>query len=248
MLSRRRIRLNGSREVDDPSVRYELKNQKPVDLLDLTSSLAAFGESYQDFVTDAGFDLEPGNVRFFVKDIRSGSIIADLASQAAQGSLTLQHVEAAAAFMANLNDIIQFFLGIGAPSSPREKPSKREADQVIKILEPVAKDGGSQLFLTVSNGDIHLHQHHYDSQQANAAQNSARRYLGPPIPPLKSGMMFCFDCIRYGAAFRQRSETWGSLRKYRGPQSNLASRVKKQSARFSNNRFPSKAFLLSMWK
>jgi hypothetical protein len=182
MLSRRRIRLNGRREVDDPSVRYELKNQKPVDLLDLTSSLAAFGESYQDFVTDAGFDLEPGNVRFFVKDIRSGSIIADLASQAAQGSLTLQHVEAAAAFMANLNDIIQFFLGIGAPPTLREKPSKREADQVIKILEPVAKDGGSQLFLTVSNGDIHLHQHHYNSQQANAAQNSARRYLGPPIP------------------------------------------------------------------
>jgi hypothetical protein len=33
--------------VDDSSVRFELKNQKPVDLLDLTSSLAAFGESYQ---------------------------------------------------------------------------------------------------------------------------------------------------------------------------------------------------------
>jgi hypothetical protein len=181
MLSRSKIRLRGRQDVEDPSVRFEFDNQKPVDLLDLTSSLSAFGEAYQDFIIDAGFDGEPGNIRFFVKEIRSGSIIADLVSQAAQGSLTLQHFEAAAAFMANLNDIIQFFLGIGA-LPPGEKPSKKEADQVIKILEPVAKDGGSQLFLTVSHGDIHLHQHHYNSQQANAVQNSARRYLGPSIP------------------------------------------------------------------
>jgi hypothetical protein len=30
---------------------------------------------------------------------------------------------------------------------------------------------------------VHFHQHHhYNSQQANAVQNSARRYLGPRIP------------------------------------------------------------------
>ena len=187
--------------MDDPSVRFELKNEKPVDLLDLTSSLSAFGEAYQDFVIDAGFDGEPGNVRFFIKEIRPGSIIADLVSQAAQGSLTLQHVEAAAAFMANLNDIIQFFLGLGVLPTG-EKPSKKEADQVIKILEPVAKDGGSQLFLSVSNGDIHLHQHNYNSQQANAVQNSARRHLGPPIPTteVKHGVLLRLRQVRGGVS------------------------------------------------
>ena len=102
--------------MDDPSVRFELKNTKPVDLLDLTSALSAFGEAYEDFVIDGGYDSEPGNVRFFVKEIRSGSIIADLISQARQSSLTLQHVEAAAAFMANLNDIMQFFLWPRCPA------------------------------------------------------------------------------------------------------------------------------------
>jgi hypothetical protein len=167
--------------VDDSSVRFELKNQKPVDLLDLTTSLAAFGESYQDFILDAGFDSEPGNVRFFVKEIRSGSIIADLVSVASQGSITLKHLEAAAAFMTHMNDIVQFFLGLAAMPA-HEKPTKKEAEQIVKILEPVAKDGGSQLFLNVSGG-VHVHQHyHYNSQQANAVQNSARRFLGPSIP------------------------------------------------------------------
>jgi hypothetical protein len=47
-------------------------------------------------------------------------------------------------------------------------------------MEPVAKDGGANLFLNVS-GDVHIH-NHYNSQQANAVQNSARRFLGNPLP------------------------------------------------------------------
>jgi hypothetical protein len=168
--------------VDDPSVRFEIKNQKPVDLLDLTASLAAFGESYPDYILDAGFDAEPGNVRFFVKEIRSGSIIADLISVASQGSIALQHLDAAAAFMTHLNHVVQFFLGVVSAVPADTRPTKKEPEQVVKILEPVAKDGGSQLFLTI-NGDVHLHPHyHYNSQQANAVQNSARRYLGPTVP------------------------------------------------------------------
>jgi hypothetical protein len=166
--------------VEEPSVRFELKNKKPVDLLDLTASLAAFGESYQDFIFDAGFDHEPGNVRFFVKEIRSGSIIADLVSVASQGSITLEHIDAAAAFMTHLNHVVQFFLGLAVLPPGERGPTKKDAEQIVKILEPVAKDGGSQLFLNVTGG-VHLH-YHYDSQQANAVQNSARRYLGPTIP------------------------------------------------------------------
>jgi hypothetical protein len=170
--------------VDDPSVRFELKNQKPVDLLDLTASLSAFGEAYQDFILEAGFDGEPGNIRFFVKEIRSGSIIADLVSQATQSSLTLQHVEAAAAFMANLNDIIQFFLGVDVLPHG-EKPSKKEADQAIKILEPVAKDGGSQLFLTVSNGDVHFLRTCYGLRSNGRSSSNSD---GPNCRPVASAM------------------------------------------------------------
>src|SRR5690349_5310920 len=58
--------------------------------------------------------------------------------------------------------------------------TKREAEQIMRVMEPVAKDGGAQLFLQVQGG-LHLH-HHYDSVQANAVQNAARRLLGPQSP------------------------------------------------------------------
>src|SRR4051812_31748332 len=36
--------------------------------------------------------------------------------------------------------------------------------------------------MQVSGGDIHVHQHMYSTQEANAVQNSARRFLGPKVP------------------------------------------------------------------
>jgi hypothetical protein len=162
----------------EPIITFKLENSKPVDLLDLTGSLAAFGEAYRDYVAGAGYDVEPGNVRLFVREIRTGSIIADLASMADQASWVLSHLDAASAFISHFDKILHYFLVL--PSLSSEAPTKREAAQAIAVMEPVAKDGGANLFLNVS-GDVHIH-HHYSSQQANAVQNSARRFLGPTVP------------------------------------------------------------------
>jgi hypothetical protein len=159
-------------------ITFKLENSRPVDLLDLTRSLAAFGEGYLDFVGRAGYDVEPGNVRLFVREIRTGSIIADLASMADQASLILSHLDAAAGFISHFDKILHHFLLL--PLARPDAPTKREASQAIAVMEPVAKDGGANLFLNVS-GDVHIH-NHYNSQQANAIQNSARRFLGESIP------------------------------------------------------------------
>lgn len=166
-------------EVADATVRFELKNSKPVDLLDLAAALDAFGEAYQDHVVRAGFDVERGNVRLFVKEIRTGSIVADLISLAEQTSLVLKHIEVAAGFITHFHDLLQYFLSLPSPLK-EQPPTKREAQQAMAVMEPVAKDGASQLFLQVT-GDVHIH-HHYNSQQANAIQNAARRYIGPQLP------------------------------------------------------------------
>jgi hypothetical protein len=143
----------------EPIITFRLQNSKPVDLLDLTSSLASFGEAYRDYVARFGYDVEPGNVRLFVREIRTGSIIADLASMADQASWVLSHFDATVGFMSHFNQILHYFLLL--PPAP-EPPSKREASQAIAVMEPVAKDGGANLFLNVS-GDVHIH-HHYSSQ------------------------------------------------------------------------------------
>jgi hypothetical protein len=169
-------------DTENAYIRFELRNSVPVDLSDLTTALNAFGEAYQDYVVSAGFESTRGNVRLFVKEIRSGSIIADLKSMADQASFVLDHLDTIAGFTTHFNDVLQWFLLAGAVKIA-QPPSKREAVQAIQVTEPVAKDGGAQLFVNVG-GDVHVHHHYapYDSQQANAIQNSARRLLGPPLP------------------------------------------------------------------
>lgn len=162
--------------VPEPIITFKLENSKPVDLLDLTGALAAFGETYRDYVAHAGYDVEPGNVRLFIREIRTGSIIADLVSMAEQASWVLSHLDAAAGFVSHFDKLLHYFLYL--PSAEVGAPTKREASQVISVMEPVAKDGGANLILNVS-GDVHIHT---NSQQANAIQNSARRLLGPSVP------------------------------------------------------------------
>ena len=167
----------------EPIITFKLENSKPVDLLDLTGSLAAFGEAYTDYVASAGYDVEPGNVRLFIREIRTGSVIAALVSMADQASWVLSHFDAAAGFVSHFDQILHHFLLL--PSVPHEDaPTKRDAGQAIAVMEPVAKDGGANLFFNVSR-DVHVHHYYesrYDSQKANAIQNSARRFLGEAIP------------------------------------------------------------------
>src|ERR1700730_18480862 len=160
-------------------IRFELNNSKPVDLLDLTAALHAFGEAYQDHVISAGYDSERGNIRLFIKELRTGSIIAELASLAEQASFVLKHIDVAAGFVTHVNDILQYFLGKMSPV--KEPPTRREAEQAMAIVEPVAKDGGSQLIVQIGKveGSLVLR---IDSPQANAIQNAAPRYIGPTTP------------------------------------------------------------------
>jgi hypothetical protein len=104
-----------------------------------------------------------------------------LISLAHQTSFVVDHKEAIAQFATHLNDILQLLLGISVMDGSAT-PTKKEAAQAISIMEPVAKDSASQLNITVA-GDMHVHYgFNYDSQQANAIQNNARRLLGPPLP------------------------------------------------------------------
>ncbi len=123
----------------EPIITFKLENSKPVDLLDLTGSLAALGEAYRDYVVRAGYDVEPGNVRLFVRELRTGSIIADLASMADQASWVLSHIDAAAGFISHFDQILRYFLLL--PSACPEAPTKREAAQAIAVLEPLKTAG-----------------------------------------------------------------------------------------------------------
>jgi len=180
----------------DGLLTFKLDNKAPVALDDLTASLTALACFYQDYLADAGKASPDAGVKLYIHELKTGSVIATLQAIAEQGHLlfgdngiipTLQsafdHADTLGGLIANLNDVIGFFLN---SSDSEVRPTKKQADQVIKFFEPVAKDNASHLSMqfngTVNIGEIHFH---YNSQQANAVQNSAKRYLGPSLPSNK---------------------------------------------------------------
>ncbi|WP_306051616.1 hypothetical protein [Oceaniradius stylonematis] len=159
----------------------EFKNKKPIDLLQLSESLGAIAESFSEFATHATGDPSAGNVRLYVREVRSGSIEADLVALAEQAQWLLQHKEVLGGFVANINDIVNYLLGRDEVADP---PTKQEAKRISQIVEPVARDNAAQLNMHVNDGGTaQVHQYFLiNSLEANALQNGAKRYLGPDLP------------------------------------------------------------------
>lgn len=164
---------------DDAMLTVELKNIKPVDLIDLTTSLMALAQSFQDYaIVQTGEPQEA--MKLYVRDIRQGSIIADLVTAANQADFLVKNLDVLVGFVANIQDIANFFLG---RDTAIEKPTTKQAKQISQIVEPVAKDNGSQMNIQVfDGGTVNVHHIHFGSMDSNAIQNGVSRFLGPSLP------------------------------------------------------------------
>jgi len=184
-------------------LKIELKNTRPVDLIDLAVSLRALGEAYSDWAEDEGLDIQPQNLKLYIHELRTGSIIAELAPWMEQASLILDHAKTVSPFLAALQGAIRYFLGRKKEGDKEKPPSRELAQHIHAVMEPVAKDGGSQIFFDVV-GDVHIHQY-YTSQEANAIQNSVKRYLGNaklPANERRTDEIMTLQQVRFDGSLR----------------------------------------------
>lgn len=164
---------------DDAMLTVEIRNSRPVDLIDLTTSLMALAQSFQDYaVARTGEPQEA--MKLYVRDIRQGSIIADLVTAADQADFLVKNIDVLAGFVANVQDIANFFLG---RDTAIERPTNKQAKHIAQIVEPIAKDSGSQMNIQVfDGGTVHVQNIHLGSLDSNAIQNGVNRFLGPSLP------------------------------------------------------------------
>jgi hypothetical protein len=95
---------------DIPLLTVTIKNKNPVELITLADSLDALGKQYIAFAASSGFDPDPGNVRLYIDELKTGSIIAVLKDIADQASFLKDRHELLAAFAGNLDDLMRFLL------------------------------------------------------------------------------------------------------------------------------------------
>jgi hypothetical protein len=154
-----------------PSLDFEIKNSLPVELTDFTRSLLALGDEFKRYIADEEPEAAAGDLRLYVKEIRSGSIIGALAAASPQIMQGVGYVNTVGGFAKYLKVAYDWLTG---KSDDQPNLDKTSYENLQTIVEPIAKDRAAQLNINAPFGQVYLN---LNSGDANAAQNAARREI-----------------------------------------------------------------------
>ncbi|MBV5329992.1 MAG: hypothetical protein JZU65_20595 [Chlorobium sp.] len=159
---------------EDNKLVVTICNRNPIELIDLTECLLGVGQQYVRFLSRHPDVAESEDIKLFVKEVRQGSIIADLVPLAPYALPLIQGMNSVISFSTYMKQFGGFLLG------KADKPSeveKTDYEQFNKITSPVAKDTASQFNITcVFKGNVH-NNFKFDHVEANAIQNAIAREL-----------------------------------------------------------------------
>lgn len=161
---------------NDMRLTIEIKNTELVELMDLTHSLSSLADEYKKFLSRSESVLNTDNIKLYVKEIKTGSIITELTAFAPFALPFVEHATTIIKYAEYLKGMFEYL--IGKTNKPQEIIEKQTFQNLMNIIEPVAKDKGSQFnvgAMTV-NGNVTVN-FSLNSLEANAAQNSAHREI-----------------------------------------------------------------------
>lgn len=161
----------------------EIKNKTPVQLLDLTQSLISFAKEYQGFA-DSEFEGDyRTETRLYVKEIRTGSIITELVPYAAGLLPLLSDTNTVVGFVRHLKAAVD---QLRTPKEPgtRTNLTRTTLTNIASIVDPVAKDNGSQINITGETVNIAPVYLNVNSVDANLVQTQAMREMALLRTPL----------------------------------------------------------------
>lgn len=152
-------------------ITLKIDNKKPIELLDLTASLAALGSEYLRHIEQEHPEDQASEVRLYVNEIRTGSVLATLAAASPQIIEMGTYALSVISFVEKLSEAYGFLTGLGRKP---DNLDKKMLENLSSIVEPIAKDAGSQLNIGTNNGNVFLV---VTSNDANRAQNTIHRLL-----------------------------------------------------------------------
>ena len=122
-------------------------------------------------------EVAASNVRLYIQKIEAGSIIAFLQAIAPFVLPLMTYTNTALTFHAHLYRAYRYLNGA---DSDRPNLDKISYQNLSSIVEPVAKDRGSQLIISASRSNVYIN---ITSHDANAIQNTARKEMEALLAP-----------------------------------------------------------------
>lgn len=161
-----------SAEIQNISLRIEIKNNAPLELNELVKSLAAISSQYEAYSAKEGYTEVERNSRLYIREIKSGSVIMDLVEIASVGIIP---------YAENINTIIGFAGYIKTTydyltNKYVDKPNIEDKDlkEFAQIISPVANDNGAQYFIKIENNGVMSPVIYLDSKNAKAIQETIK--------------------------------------------------------------------------
>lgn len=159
-----------------------IENKRPVELEDLARSMFAVGDEYRRFVATNLPEADAGDVKLYVREIRTGSVIAELVALAPYALQLMDTGLTVLEYAKRLKELADW--ATGKSDAKPEALEKATLQSLSHLLEPVAKDNGSQLNVGAVNvhGNVVLNVT-VSSVEANAGQNRIGREIAAQKEP-----------------------------------------------------------------
>jgi hypothetical protein len=156
-------------EIQDVVLNVEIKNKEPLELMELTKSLIALSNQYNNHSTVNGFSESERNAKLYVKKIETGSVLMDLVEYGSASVFPfVENTNTIVGFAKFLRSSVSFFL-----KGKGEKPDLtiQDCKDLSQIINPIAKENSSQLNLNVTNNGVVKNYISLGSSDCNALQN-----------------------------------------------------------------------------
>lgn len=166
-----------------------IQNTEPIEVLDFTQSMASLALEYNHHSKSDDFKL-------YIKEVKSGSIIATLVAIAPSLLPFAEHANAMIEFAGHLKNAFGRLKGEQTPAV-LDMPS---LNNLTRLVEPIAKDRGATLNIHTINiyGNVE-NSLNVTSLDANAIQNNAKREmenLKEPISAYQHQVVLYFSQAR----------------------------------------------------
>lgn len=184
------------------SITVEINNRRPVELLDYAQSMSALGLEYKRFLGNGENAATPEEVKLYVKTVRAGSIITELVAIAPVAIPFMEHADTVFEYAKHLKVMLDWLSG--KSDAKPEVVEKVTLQNLSEIVEPIAKDNGSQMNIAAvnvtGNVTVNINCNH---TEANAIQNSIRRAiddLKEPVTGIKTQVLMYWAQARNSPA------------------------------------------------
>jgi len=169
---------------EDVRLIIHIENKKPIELMDLTKALVALANQFNDYVKNTA-NIPNREAKLYVKEIKTGSVILDLIEIATFGAIPfVENINTVIGFADYLKKGYNYFLGINTDDVTSDFSIKDSSD-FSQILNPIAKDNGSQINISTTINNHNTSVIVLNSLEANAIQNlikSEQKQMSIPEP------------------------------------------------------------------